>query len=87
MIDKLIDFIGDLGIDIVRSGLQETHDSRKIRKDIIGFVEDRYELILMHDSDYNEIDYRGYLNYVRQYMLDEIKIYIYVQSIIKRRKI
>lgn len=76
MIDKVIDFTGDLGMDIVKSSLQKTHDSRKIRNDIIDFVESRHELFLLHDSDYNEIDFQGYLNYVRQDMLDEIKRYI-----------
>ena len=76
MIDKVIDFVGDLGMDIVKSALQETHDSRKIRNDIINFVESRHELLLEYDSDYNEIDYQGYLNYIRQDMLGEIKRYI-----------
>ena len=76
MIEKVIEFTGDLGMDIVKSSLQKTHDSRKIRNDIIAFVEDRYELISIHDSYYNEIDYQDYLNYVRHDMLDEIKKYI-----------
>lgn len=76
MIDKIIDFASELGMDIVKSSLQKTHDSRKIRGDIIDFVESRHELFLMHDSGYYEIDYQGYLNYIRQDMLDEIKRYI-----------
>lgn len=76
MIDKVIDFVGDIGMDIIKSTLQETHDLRKIRNDIINFVEGRHELFLEYDSDYNEIDYQGYLNYVRQDMLNEIKRYI-----------
>lgn len=75
MIEKVKEFTGDLGIDIVKSSLQKMHDSRKIRNDIIEFVQDR-ELALLDDSCYNEIDYQGYLNYIRENMLDEIKKYI-----------
>lgn len=76
MVDKVIDFTGDLGMDIVKSSLQKAHDSRKIRNDIIDFVESRHDLVLIHEGDYNEIDYQGYLNYARQNMLDEIKRYV-----------
>lgn len=75
MIEKVTEFTGDLGIDIVKSSLQTMHDSRKIRNDIIEFVQDR-EPALLNDSCYNEIDYQGYLNYIRENMLDEIKKYI-----------
>lgn len=76
MVEKVIEFASDLGVDVVKDSLQKTHDSRKIRKDILNFVENRHDLILEYDSDYNEIDYQGYQNYVRQEMLDEIKRYI-----------
>ena len=75
MIEELKEFTGDLGIDIVKSSLQTMHDSRKIKNDIIEFIQDR-EPTLLDDSCYNEIDYQGYLNYIRKNMLDEIKKYI-----------
>lgn len=76
MIEKVNEFTCDVGMEIVKSSLQKTHDSRKIRKDIIKFVEDRQELTLIQDNCFNEIDYQGYLDYIRTYMLDEIKEYI-----------
>lgn len=76
MIENVFEFAGDLGIDIVKSSLQDLHNSRKIRKDIIDFAEHYQESFLKSDSFYNEIDYQGYLDYVRQTMLNEIKIYI-----------
>lgn len=76
MIDEIKEFTGDLGLDIVKSSLQTMHDSRKIRKDIVEFVKDKGEFALLDDSCYSEIDYQGYLNYIRGNMLEEIKQYI-----------
>lgn len=76
MIDKVKEFTGDLGMDIVKSSLQNAHDSRKIRNDIIEFVQDRQELSLVEGNSFNEIDFQGYLIYIRENMLNEIKKYI-----------
>lgn len=74
MIEKLIELTTDLSLDIVKSSIKDMHDLRKIRNDIVEFVQARQELILIDDN--NEIDYQGYLDYIRTDMLDNIKWYI-----------
>lgn len=74
MIEKLTELATDLGLDIIRSNISDTHNLRMIKNEIFEFVKDRQELNSIY-NDY-DIDYEGYLRYIRSEMIDEIKRYI-----------
>lgn len=70
------DFLSDLGLELFSDGLKNQMDELRIRKEIIEFVQNRQELTILRNSQLSDLDYEGYLEYIRNHMIDEMKEYV-----------
>lgn len=74
IISNAKNFISELGIDIFRDNLEEMHNVKLVKADIENYI------LTRQDKEFYEgytIDYKGYLSYIRNNMIDEIKNYIF----------
>lgn len=87
MLDTIKDFTSNLGLEIIKSSLQETHDLAKIKNDLTAFVQNRQAISLNENGSFSEIDFSDYLAYIREDMLDDIKEYVCTVDYAKAERI